>query len=306
MTYWDIEENQQLGSPIELYHFQAHDKYWRYTSADQDVTIMSGEVALSGEDDVFSSIPIARAGIEQTSDISKSDLGLTVPRNNALANAYILNAPEGVTSLTVYRGHKVSEQLYSQISGEISGEIIPADILTTNFVAVWKGRVISVSFSRDEATINCESVFTSLKRYGLLAKYQYLCRVPLYGPECGLSMHDYGMSGEVSNVSGLTLDIAGASGEIEGWSGEIDGWYVGGFLKQGSYTYRQILGHSGDTIQIDKRIAGLEDGMTVVIYPGCNHALQTCREKFDNLLNYRGFPFIPLNNPFSELGNTLV
>jgi uncharacterized phage protein (TIGR02218 family) len=298
MTYWDIEEDQQLGSPIELYHFQAHDKHWRYTSADQDVMIMDGEIALSGEDDIFTAVPIARAGIEQTSDISKSDLSLTVPRDNALANAYILNAPEGVTSLTIYRGHLVSDELYSQISGEITGEIIPAEMQTTSFIAVWKGRVISVSFSRDEASINCESVFTSLKRYGLLAKYQYLCRVPLYGPECGVDMNAYGLSGEATNVSGLTLDIAGASGQA-------DGWYVGGFLKYGTYTYRQILGHSGNTIQIDKRIADIS-GEAVVIYPGCNHALQTCREKFNNLLNYRGFPFIPLNNPFAELGNTLV
>jgi hypothetical protein len=297
MTYWDIEEDQQLGSPIELYHFQAHDKHWRYTSADQDVMIMDGEIALSGEDDIFTAVPIARAGIEQTSDISKSDLSLTVPRDNALANAYILNAPEGVTSLTIYRGHLVSDELYSQISGEITGEIIPAEMQTTSFIAVWKGRVISVSFSRDEASINCESVFTSLKRYGLLAKYQYLCRVPLYGPECGVDMNAYGLSGQATNVSGLTLDVAGASGQA-------DGWYVGGFLKYGTYTYRQILGHSGNTIQIDKRIADLSG--EVVIYPGCNHALQTCREKFNNLLNYRGFPFIPLNNPFAELGNTLV
>jgi uncharacterized phage protein (TIGR02218 family) len=34
-------------------------------------------------------------------------------------------------------------------------------------------------------------------------------------------------------------------------------------------------------------------GDRVRLEPGCDKRLETCREKFDNLLNFRGFPDIP-------------
>ncbi|WP_413717134.1 DUF2163 domain-containing protein [Silicimonas sp. MF1-12-2] len=39
--------------------------------------------------------------------------------------------------------------------------------------------------------------------------------------------------------------------------------------------------------------AGLAIGDTVRVEPGCDKRLDTCREKFDNLMNFRGFPDIP-------------
>lgn len=39
--------------------------------------------------------------------------------------------------------------------------------------------------------------------------------------------------------------------------------------------------------------SGLTDGDRVRLEPGCDKSLKTCREKFDNLINFRGFPDIP-------------
>ena len=39
--------------------------------------------------------------------------------------------------------------------------------------------------------------------------------------------------------------------------------------------------------------AGFAPGDMVRIEPGCDKRLETCRDKFDNLLNFRGFPDIP-------------
>ncbi|MGH7247352.1 MAG: phage BR0599 family protein, partial [Pseudomonadota bacterium] len=33
------------------------------------------------------------------------------------------------------------------------------------------------------------------------------------------------------------------------------------------------------------------DGFTV--YFGCDHTMATCQSKFNNLANFRGFPFVP-------------
>src|SRR5690606_26054139 len=49
----------------------------------------------------------------------------------------------------------------------------------------WKGRVISATASGSTITLECEPVFTSLKLYGLRARFQRTCRFALYSPECG-------------------------------------------------------------------------------------------------------------------------
>jgi len=38
-------------------------------------------------------------------------------------------------------------------------------------------------------------------------------------------------------------------------------------------------------------------GDQVRAYPGCDHSLITCANKFGNSLNFGGFPFMPEKNP---------
>ena len=50
--------------------------------------------------------------------------------------------------------------------------------------------------------------------------------------------------------------------------------------------------------------AGLKAGDAFEAYPGCDHTLATCAAKFGNQLNYGGFPYIPVKNPFT--GDAIV
>ena len=38
-------------------------------------------------------------------------------------------------------------------------------------------------------------------------------------------------------------------------------------------------------------------GKQVIVYAGCDKTPQTCKNKFNNLQNFRGFPYIPVKNP---------
>lgn len=44
----------------------------------------------------------------------------------------------------------------------------------------------------------------------------------------------------------------------------------------------------------------LPSGQEIQVYPGCQHTLTICKTRFNNLSNYGGQPFIPLDNPFSS------
>lgn len=48
------------------------------------------------------------------------------------------------------------------------------------------------------------------------------------------------------------------------------------------------------------RPAQLPAGTVVATYPGDDHTLTTCDQKFNNAVNYGGDPFIPQKNPMGS------
>lgn len=43
-------------------------------------------------------------------------------------------------------------------------------------------------------------------------------------------------------------------------------------------------------------------GDTYTVYAGCNHSLDECKNKFNNVVNFQGFPHIPGNNELGKFG----
>ncbi len=129
--------------------------------------------------------------------------------------------------------------------------------------------------------------------------FQHPCSAVLGDADCGVDLDAPGMRAEAT-VSEVTetggLVVSGASGFEAGWfqrgrlnvlEGDAAGlWAV---IK------RDVLFEDGAR-QVDlwepMRVA-LAAGNRVQLVVGCDKRFGTCREKFDNLLNYRGFPDIP-------------
>lgn len=63
---------------------------------------------------------------------------------------------------------------------------------------------------------------------------------------------------------------------------------------------RYISAHLGSTVTLSNQIPELTAGKQVEVYPGCDHTLATCRDKFGNHINFGGFPWIPGRNPFTS------
>ena len=41
-------------------------------------------------------------------------------------------------------------------------------------------------------------------------------------------------------------------------------------------------------------------GQDVDVFAGCDHTVDTCDQKFDNVINYGGWPYVPSKNPFES------
>lgn len=265
----------------ELYRIVLDTNVWTWTSANE---------AVEHNGETYTPTPIARAQIEDTSDIHRANLRLTVPRTNPVAAIYLRSVPDHLASVTIFKQDESGTGVH------------------------WKGRIAVVRASGSEATIECESVFTSLRRHGLRARYQRSCRHLLYHRGCRLDRADFATVGAPS-----ALDSTGTVVAIPQATLEADGWYLGGILDFDG-TLRFIARHVGTVITIQRAIDGLAEALanhgygnsygkfygdlTVTIHPGCDRTIKTCRDKFDNLANYGGFPWIPSRNPID--GSSIV
>lgn len=264
MSYLSFEDSIFSGAPVELYRFYNGPQTWLYTSSAYEVTY-NGEL--------YQPYPMSRNDIVQTKDYNKSMLEITTARDLPLVADFLANPPDGATLLTVYREH--------------AGD--------GNYIIYWQGRIVSVDFMDSESTLKCEPVFTSMRGTGLRAKYSTGCGHVLYGPGCTVPPANFQASGTLTAVSGVTLTATV-------FGTHSDGWWSGGKIVatiNGITGARMIASHTGNNIVLMTPLLGLAVGSTFSVYPGCDHSLGICNSKFNNVLNYGGFPWKPQVNPFN-------
>ena len=268
-TYSELELSAHGGRPVELFRFVHGATVWTYSSGPEAVY----------NSETYAVYPIGRDGeIEQTGEIHKSGLGVLMPRTSPISMLYLTGYPEHVMSLTIFRMHH----------GASDGPVV-----------YWKGRVVSAERPDNVACrLVCEPIFTRLKQPGLRARYSRQCRHSLYRSGCNVDKDDYAAAGTVSAVSAskkvLTITAADAL---------ADGWFQGGMVATPGGGFLFIASHAGATITLQNP-CGLAVGNSVTLYPGCNLSRQTCKDKFDNILNFGGQPWIPLRNLFD--GRSIV
>jgi len=238
---------------------------FRVTSSDKTVTHLAED---------YEPVAIGRTEVESKNELSRANIELTLGIDNAIAQRYMNSVVDAVVSLTVY----------SQQDGDVN--------------VVWKGRLSAVKPQEANVKLIFESVFTSLRRPGLRARYQRNCRHMLYGRGCNLDKEDFDVAGTATAIaSGTVVTVAAAAGYP-------DGWFAGGMLEAPDLTLRFITSHTGNQVTLIRKIDSLSAAIvggaqSVRLFPGCNRSRETCVSKFNNLNNNGSFPFIPTRNPFN-------
>jgi len=266
MSFDIFERSIFGGKPIELYEFTRGGDVWRYNSTSSDISTVVG---------LYLSKPIERTAIEQNQDSGKKPVKITVSKDLPFVQQYISSPPSDIVTIKISRYHR----------GDTSPEI----------VIIWQGRVTNVSFETERVIIKCEPIFTSLQRPGLRRLYQTTCPHILYGDICKVVKSSFLTNATLYAVAGSTL-----SATI--FSSNVDGYYAGGFVEWDNGVVvdkRFISSHIGDDIVLTVPFVGIPSTANIRVYPGCNRITVTCKDKFSNLDNYGGFPFIPTKNPFN-------
>jgi uncharacterized phage protein (TIGR02218 family) len=156
-------------------------------------------------------------------------------------------------------------------------------------VILFKGRfgtIDQVGRTSAEITVNSDLVLLDVSMPRNL--YSPACVHVLYDSGCGLVKNAFGASGTVG---------AGSTNVVINWSGSSSAY------AQGAIAFSSGV-NAGKTATVKQATSSAltlaypllnapATGDAFTVYQGCDHTMATCQSKFNNLGNFRGFPFIP-------------
>lgn len=269
MSFEAYEDSVEGAQPIELYEFSYQGTTQRFTSRDRDISISLVP---------YTSARISRGEIvDSGKNVATTSMTITAEPDFPPAQIFAICPPSDVVNILIKRVHL-------------------SDL--TDVRVIWAGRMLSVAWSNVECKITCQSLFTRLKQPGLRRLYGATCPHLLYSQgsgHCRVDPEAFKAQVLISGAEGITVQGAG-------FAAFADQYFQGGKLEveisPGVFEKRGIQSHVGDTITLTHRLPGLVGLMTVDVYPGCDKKITTCHNKFANVVNFGGFPYIPQKNPF--------
>lgn len=274
-----------MSTKVEMYRFveqgRTESEVWTFTSGDEPVEYMG---------ETYTPVPIGRSEAETKSELSRANIEVKMDLDNPVGQRWLHDHVEAMVTLTIFERDE---------DDEVS--------------VVWKGRLSGVKPTMSEIVLSFESVFTSLRRPGLRARYQRSCRHMLYSRGCGVDKEAWAVKGVPTAINGLVVTVPEAAAYP-------DGYFTTGILEGPDGTLRFITNHVGNQLTLLRPFESLAKalaldgyglsygkyygGAAVRMFPGCDRTRGTCHGRFNNLMNYGGFDWIPIRNPFD--GSSIV
>ena len=284
MTYLAQEGATETGRPVELYLLEAKE-------GTEFTAITSGNVSVTYDGKTYAPTAMKRTSFKLSTKSSSGNLTITVPTDNSFVQRYKKGMPPLPDELTIFRNHL----------SDTDSEVIP----------FWKGDVVSVTFEKDVAKITLKTISARLQRPVPKRTYSWACNHVLYDSGCQVGAESFRSDAKITAIGSdqVTLDLV----EDGDWTGTSMGarWAADNDFFNGGYCEVTIAGQNQRrTVQVVTNSAGLQcvlstsindltTGATLRFYAGCNHSVVTCKDKFNNVNNYGGCPFVPTRNPFS-------
>jgi len=196
--------------------------------------------------------------------------------------------------------------------------IITAKILDTGEAQqIFKGTLKNYSI----ADYKCSASFqnrgaTLVKEVVPKTRYQGPCNNALFDANCSLSPNDYRLGATVVYTSDEvpdleTREIVVTTGTADSFGENVldkpDAYFIGGTAMFNGH-YRDISGsfpYAGANIKLRLQYAFPEDvisvGTLLYVWPGCNKSVSHCSSRFNNIVHFGGFPYMPNFEPSSAV-----
>lgn len=277
MSYAALETSQNSAQPVELFRFDYGLESFYFTSADRDFVHL-GRTYLAEA--------LSRTQVDQSQEDQAGSLEVSIPRENPVAGLFIDYLPIVPVSLTVYRCHRGDGDM----------------------VCVFQGKVTTATYRENECKLLCAANADVLNRIIPIAVYQPQCNHTVFSKStrqdmaggtraqsigCNLRREDFRVDGTAQASAGLVLTVPEAAAKPAGW-------FTYGYLERENGEVRWITAHNGSQLTLSYPLRDLAADEAISLYPGCDGLENTCRSKFNNVINFGGFTRMPAKNPFNN------
>lgn len=266
MSWSEYEESVADGQPLLLIEFiRGGVQFWRYTNADRVVTY-SGH----SWQPAAISIPGISVGTGESLDI-------IIPAASPVAGLFRGIPPSSPLRVKIHRAQAAE---LSEIKTVSIGSVSEAKREETDRV-----RLIIVDIS------------TTFARNGLRLTWGRACPYSLYDRNCCVNNEQYAVDSVIAALDGASITVSLSDNLPDGWfSGGYVAWNDAGITER-----RGLKAQNGALLGVFGGTHGLTEGLAVTLYPGCDRVIQTCNDKFNNVLNYGGHPHMPGKSPYEVI-----
>jgi len=264
MPSLDRERALEGGAPIELYWFAQGSRGYYYTNYVDDVIFAN---------QTYTAAPIKRAETRIGTRASEDRITIEVSEDLEVARLFVPTPPTFPLWLTIYRYHE--------------GE--------NDFFYFWRGRVSAAERRNYICTFECEGILSSTRKKGLRRKFGIQCNHMLYDARCGVSEAAYRFDTTIAGINGRIITAASVNNAPPNY-------YVSGRVRlMRTGDMRFIVQQNNNDLRLSAPFADASVGEPISLFAGCDHTFTTCVTKFNNGINYGGFPYIPTKNPFERI-----
>jgi hypothetical protein len=267
MSYETQDVSVHDGQPIECFEFVGTLTTYRFCNGPEDVMV-----------DGLTYIPL---NIERTA----IEIGSILEANVTMDFIVPYDCPLAME----YGGEETPENLEVRVI-----RIHRGGDWTTDFEVIWNGTALGYSRSGDifsistGSTIQAELLSTIASVY-----YQTTCNHVLYDARCKVN--------KAANTTSALITLVGDTAVTVDNDGVADDQLnAGEIVNTRTGERRMVLRNLANVITIGYPFIDAVPGDTVSLVKGCSHAFSECKLKFNNILNYGGFMYVPDANPWVE------
>ena len=266
---FDAILSKSVFRPVLLWTITRRDgETYRFAVCDEDITINSGDYA-----GTYSAL----SGVGGTAYETK--VGGSVDNLDVF----------GVLSSDAITEEDLRNELFD--GAAISLLFIDGDNPDLEQVLILKGWFGETTIEDGKYTIELRSLTQVLNQNCMLA-YSHICRAELGDYRCGIdtSLPGYNGTGSVVSIISLSQFETDLTADTQFYTYGILTWTSG--LNNGVSC--EVLSQEDAVVTLLLPVAkNISIGDTFSIRVGCDKQSTTCRDKFDNIINFQGEPFLP-------------
>lgn len=246
----------------ELYRFTAPNADYFYTSANRPV-VFQGEQYVPQ--------PISRGSLAGASQDDSPRLEVTIDIGTQIVEDFAFSIGERQLALQLY---------------EYDGDAVTATL-------EWEGLVTSISVDGRDATFLIPSRFgAGLTLPVPSVYYQSQCNHVLYDSRCSVARAAFRLDTTVVSIDQTSMVVASVGSNPNSF------YNAGEVIRTSDGERRLITNQIGTNVTLNFPFKELNENDAIELYAGCDRSPQVCRDRFSNILNFGGHPFIPTVNVF--------